>query len=103
MVNAEGLTKARVLGRIGGTLVAGTRLRLQYHLGANPAVLTGDAGWTTLLDTASGHSVNVLFYSAEAAVPVAARVNHLLVRVGIFGGDGVADPTISCCCVNLYP
>lgn len=102
IVNLTGCTKVRLVGRIGGTLTAVTKLRVQYHLGANPAVVTGDAGWVTLLDTAGAHTVSVMFYTAEIAVPAAAQVNNVLVRVGLFSGDGVADPTITCCTLSFY-
>lgn len=103
MVDLRGLTKVRIQGRIGGTLVAATRLRVQYHLGGNPAVATADAGWVTLAESAGSHTANAMFYSAEASVPVGAQVNHCLLRVGLLGGDGVADPTITACILNLYP
>lgn len=95
--------KLRIQGRIGGTLVAATKLRVQYHLGGDPAVSSGDAGWKTLADSAGAHTVNAMFYSAEAVVPAEAQINNLLLRVGLFSGDGVADPTVTCCVLNLYP
>lgn len=103
MGDLRGLTKVRIMGRIGGSLVAATRLRVQYHTGGNPNVATGDAGWTTLADTAGSHVLAALFYSAEIAVPAGAQVNNVLLRVGLFGGDGAADPTISACALNFYP
>jgi hypothetical protein len=103
MVDLRGKTKLRIMGRIGAALAAATKLRLQYHTSGNPAIATGDAGWTTLADTAGGHTVNTLFYSAELLVPAGAQINDCLVRVGLFSGDGTADPTITCCMVNFYP
>lgn len=103
MTDLRGLTKVRIQGRIGGSLVAATRLRVQYHTGGNPAVATGDAGWTTLAESAGSHTLSTMFYSAEIAVPAGAQVNDVLIRVGLFGGDGVADPTITCCILNFYP
>ena len=102
MANLSGITKARIQGRIGGTLAPATKIRLQYHLGGNPAVATGDAGWTTLADTAGAHTTGVMFYSGELVVPAAARVNNVLIRPVIFSGDGAADPTITACVVNFY-
>lgn len=103
MHDLRGMTKIRIQGRIGGALVAATKLRVQYHVGGNPAVATGDAGWTTLADSAGGHTVNTMFYSAEIAIPAGARINNCLLRVGVFSGDGVADPTITCAILNVYP
>ena len=98
----RGLTKVRIQGRFGGTVVAATRLRFQYHLGGNPAIATGDAGWVTFAESAGSHTLNTMFYSAELSIPVAAQANNVLLRVGIFGGDGVADPTITCAILNVY-
>ncbi len=98
----RGMTKARIQGRIGGTLTAVTKLRFQYHLGVNPAVVTGDAGWTTLAESAGVHTVNVMFYSAEISIPAGAQINNVLLRVGLFSGDGIADPTVTCAILNVY-
>lgn len=102
-VDLRGLTKFRIHGRIGGSLAAATKLRGQYHLGVNPAVATGDAGWQTLGDTAGGHSVNVMFFSSEMAIPPAAMIQNCLIRVGLVGGDGVTDPTVTCAILDFYP
>lgn len=102
MCDLRGFTKVRIQGRIGGALVAATKIRIQYHLGGNPAVVTGDAGWTTLADSAGSHTVNVMFYSAEIAVPAGAQVNDVLIRCGLFSGNGTADPTITTCIMNFY-
>lgn len=102
MVDLRGKTKVRIQGRIGGALVAATKLRVQYHTGVNPAVATGDGGWTTLADTAGSHTLNTMFYSAEINVPAGAQINNCLIRVGLFSGDGAADPTITCCVLNFY-
>lgn len=103
MVDLRSLTKLKIVGRIGGTLVAATKLRVQYHPGGNIAVATGDAGWATLADTAGSHTLNVLFESAELAVPALARIQSCVVRVGLFDGNGTADPTITTCMLRFYP
>jgi CheY-like chemotaxis protein len=97
------MTKIRFQGRFGGSLVNATTMRLQYHLGGNPAVVTGDAGWTTLATSAGSHGVNGLFYTAEETIPTAARVNNVLLRACVFSGDGAADPTITNAQLNVYP
>lgn len=102
MVDLRGKTHVRIMGRFGGAVVAATRLRVQYHTGGNPAVVTGDAGWQTLAESAGSHTVNAMFYSAEIPVPAGAQINNCLVRVGIFGGDGAADPTLTCAVLNFY-
>lgn len=102
MHDLRGMTNVRILGRIGGSLVAATKLRFQYHLSADPTIATNDAGWTTFADSAGSHTLNALFYSAEIAIPAGAKVNPVQLRVGLFGGDGVADPTITCACLNVY-
>ena len=99
----RGLTKVRIQGRLGGTVHSLNRLRLEYNLSGDPDVSTFHAGWTVLADElGSAHSANVMFYTPELAVPAAAQVNNCLIRVGILGGDGVADPTITCCILNFY-
>lgn len=103
MVDLRGLTKVRIQGRIGGTLVAATKIRIQYHTGGNVAVATGDAGWTTLADSAGSHAAGTMFYSAEIAVPAGAQINNCLIRAVLFSGDGAADPTITACLLNFYP
>lgn len=102
MVNLTGLTKVRIQGRFGGAVASGTRLRVQYHTSADPAIASADAGWTTLADSAGSHTVSVMFCSAEIAVPSGARINNCQIRAGIFGGDGAADPTMTCCVLNFY-
>lgn len=102
MVDLRGKSFVRIQGRIGGALVAATRIRVQYHTAGNPAVATGDAGWATLADTAGSHTLNTMFYSSEIAVPAQAQINHCLVRVGLFSGDGAADPTMTCAVLNFY-
>lgn len=99
----RGLTKCRLLGRFGGTVHTSTKLRIQYHTGGNPAIATGDAGWATLCESAGSHAVGTMFYSAEVPVPLAAQINHCLLRAVIAGGDGLADPTLTCCLLNVYP
>lgn len=102
MTDLRFAAKGRMQARIGGTVVAATKIRLQYHLGKNPAIASTDAGWTELYTSVGGHTLNQMFYSPEFDIPEIARVNDVLVRAGIFGGDGVADPTITCCILNLY-
>lgn len=103
MMDLRGLTKMKIQGRIGGTLVAATKLRVQYNPSSNPAIATGDAGWATLATTAGSHTLNTMFYTAELAIPAGAQINDCQVRVGLYDGDGVADPTITCCILNIYP
>lgn len=101
-VDLRGLTRCRIVGRIGGNINVENRIRLQFHIGGNIAVATGDAGWQTLAETAGSHTVNVMFRSAELTIPVAARIQTCLVRAVLFSGDGVADPTVTCCIVDFY-
>jgi hypothetical protein len=102
MMNLNGQSRLRFMARIGGTINAATTIRLQYHLGGNPAVATGDAGWTTLATSAGGHTLNTLFYTAETAIPAGAQTNDVLVRACLFSGNGVADPTITGVTINTY-
>lgn len=104
MCDLRGMTTLRMQGRIGGSLVAATKIRLQYHIGGNVNVATGDGGWTDFpTDSAGSHTLNQMFYTGDIAVPSAARINHCLVRAGLFSGDGGADPMITCCILNVYP
>lgn len=93
---------ARLQGRLGGTLVTATKVRVQYHLGGDPAIATGDAGWKTLLDSAGTHVLNTMFVTSPVAIPEEAKISSLLLRVGLFGGDGVADPTLTCAILSVY-
>ncbi len=103
MANFTSVTKVRFLGRLGGTVHSSTVIRIQYHTGGNPAVAIGDAGWTTLAESAGSHTAGTMFYTAEAAIPAEAQINPLLVRACIYGGDGAKDPTITSAILNLYP
>lgn len=94
-VDMRGIDFFRIQGRLGGTLVAQTAIRVQYHLGGNINVATGDAGWATLGDSAGSHTLSTVFESADITVPTAAKVQGCIIRMGIFGGDGVVDPTIT--------
>lgn len=98
----RGMTKCRVTGRVGGSLVAATKIRVQYHIGGNIAVASGDAGWTTLATTAGSHALNTLFRSGEIVVPSGSQIQDCIVRAGLFDGNGVADPTITCCIIDFY-
>lgn len=102
-VDLRSLTKCKIMGRIGGSINPANKLRIQYHTGNNIGVSSGDAGWTTLADTAGSHTLNTLFQGAETAVPAGAQIQTCLIRAVLFGGDGVADPTISCCIIEFYP
>lgn len=102
MFNMYGKTKIRWIGKIGGSINAATKIRLQYHTGGNIAVASADAGWTTLDTSAGTHTLNTYFYTAEVAVPLAAQINGLVVRACLFDGNGVADPTITGLQLNAY-
>jgi hypothetical protein len=97
-----GFTKVRFLGRLGGSIVAATKLRIQYHTSSDPTVATGDAGWTTLTTSAGSHTLSALFLTAEEAVPSGARINPVQIRAVLFDGDGVADPTMTCLRAFFY-
>ncbi len=100
VMNMSGLTKVRFMGKLGGTVVAATTMRLQYHTGGNIAVATGDAGWTTLDTSAGSHTAGAWFYSTEITIPTAAQADNMIIRACIFGGDGAADPTITGARIN---
>jgi len=102
LLDLRSLTKLKIMGRFGGTVVAATKMRIQYHTSGNPAIATGDAGWTTLADSAGSHTVGTLFYTAELAVPAGAQINDCQIRAVIFSGDGAADPTLTACVCNFY-
>jgi hypothetical protein len=102
MMDLSDCTKVRMMGRIGGTLAAATKIRIQYHTGGDPAVATGDAGWTELLTSAGSHTVSVAFYTDEISVPVGAQINNCLIRAGLYSGNGTADPTLTGVLLNFY-
>ena len=102
VVDLRGYTKLRFQGRIGGAVVAAIKIRIQYHTSGNPNIVSGDAGWTTLADSAGTHGLNVPFYTAELAVPAGAQIEACVIRAGIFAGDGAADPTMTACILNFY-
>ena len=103
VVDLRGCTKFRMQGRIGGAIVNAIKIRVQYHTSGNPNIASADAGWATLGDSAGTHGLNVPFYSAEIAVPAPAQIEAVVIRAGIFSGDGAADPTMTCCILNFYP
>lgn len=102
MVDLRNATKVRVMAAIGDALVAASAVRIQFHTGGDPAVVSGDAGWTELVTTAGSHLLATMFYAAEAAVPSGARINHCLVRAGLFSGNGLVSPTLTACILNFY-
>lgn len=53
----------------------------------------GGTAWATLVDMGTGFTNNVQKVTAWTAMPAAAKVDNLLVRVMVYG-DGVADPII---------
>lgn len=95
----RGVDTIKVLARIGGSLVAATKIRFQYHTNADPNIATGDAGWTTLGTSAGSHTLGALF-EFSITVPAGAKIADCTIRVGLFDGDGVADPTITMCRVR---
>jgi hypothetical protein len=93
---------ARLQGRIGGALATATKIRVQYHLGGDPGVATGDVGWKTLLDSAGTHTLSTMFVTAPVAIPDEAKIPNLILRAGLFGGTGAVSPTLTCAILNLY-
>lgn len=89
-------------GRIGGSLVAATKIRIQYVLTSDPNIATGSGSWATLMESAGSHTLNTSFLTADMNVPALAGGAHCLLRCGIYGGDGVADPTISLCVLTFF-
>jgi len=102
VVNMAGFTKLRIVGRIGAATATTTTIRMQYHTGGNPAVATGDAGWTTLATSAGNHTAGNWFNDAEQSIPSGAQIDNLVIRACIFGGNGTADPTLNGVYLNLY-
>lgn len=102
MADLRNATKVRMMGEVGDAIIAVTAIRVQYHLGGDPAVASADAGWTELLTSAGSHVLAVPFYTAEISVPSAARVNNLLIRCGIWSGNSLTSPTIQACVLNFY-
>jgi hypothetical protein len=102
MVDLRGMAYARLLGRIGGSLVAASKIRVQYNPTSDPTIATGDGGWAELLTSAGSHTLDTAFLTAAVAVPSAARIFPCLIRVGLYSGDGAADPTISGAMLTFY-
>lgn len=102
VVDLRGLTKVRLFGRMSGTLVAATKIRIRYHPGGDPTVSTADGSWATLMDTAGSHTASTDFYSAAADVPAAAQINDCVIQAGLFSGDGAADPTLAKVVLSFY-
>jgi len=102
IINLLLMTKVRILGRLGGSIVAANKIRIQYHTSSDPAISSADGGWTTLATTAGSHTLNTLFYTAELTVPAGARINPVQIRAGLYDGDGAADPTMTACSLVFY-
>lgn len=102
LTSLYGLNYVTLQGRLGGTLAAVTKLRVQYAVTSDPNLSTSSGLWTTLLDSAGGHASGTMFGSSVFNVPAPAKVNSVLLRCGIYDGDGVQDPTITACILNFY-
>lgn len=102
IMDARGYSGVRLIARLGGTVAAASKIRIQYHLGQDINVTTGDAGWTTLGDTPGSHTVGQYYISPIIALPQAAQINGLVLRAGIADGNGAADPTITACTLAFY-
>lgn len=102
VVDLRGLTKLRFTARISGSLVAATKMRIQYHPDGNPAIASGDAGWAELATSAGSHTVATVFYTAELSVPSGAQIATCVIRAGLYSGDGAADPTMTGVLLNFY-
>jgi hypothetical protein len=98
-VNLRGITKVRFIGRLGGTLHASTVMRIQYNTSSDPTILTG---WATLADSPGGHTSGLEFDSGEINVPSGAQILNCQLRLGIYGGNSAADPTLYGCVLNFY-
>src|SRR5687767_4085341 len=68
MTDLRYASKGRMQGRIGGSISTASKIRLQYHLGKNPAVLSADPGWVDLFTSAGTHLLNQMFYTPEFVI-----------------------------------
>lgn len=102
MVDLVGYTHVKMVGRITGSLAAATKIRIQYHTGGNLGVASADGGWTTLITSAGGHTLNVMFTTGELSVPSGAQITDCILRMVLFDGDGAADPSVSNCALFFY-
>lgn len=98
----EDLNYVYMQGRFGGSVVAATKLRVQYNITNDMNISTSDAGWTTLIESAGSHTVSQSFMTAVGNIPAGAKHPNCLLRCGVYGGDGIADPTITLCILNFY-
>jgi hypothetical protein len=102
VVDLRAIDTVRIYADIGGSLDTATKIRIQYHPGGDPTVDTADVGWAELATTAGSHWLSTAFFSAAIAIPEAAKVNNCVIRPVLYGGDGVADPTIRSCHLTFY-
>lgn len=100
--NLGNYTQVRMQGRIGNSLVAATSILIQYHLSDDINVATNDAGWQTLITSSGGHTLNQMFYSDRILLPEELKVDNVIIRAGMYSGNGAADPRITCCILNFY-
>ena len=89
-------------GRLSGSVVAATKLRVQYIITNDMNISTSDAGWTTLIESAGGHTINQSFLTGPVAIPAGAKYDNCILRCGIYGGNAVAAPTITLCIFDFY-
>lgn len=102
VLDLRGYSSGRLIGRLGGTVAAATKIRIQYHAGGDPNVSSADAGWTTVADTGGSHTSGQAFITPVITLSAGMLIENVLLRAGIFSGDGAADPTITVCTFNLY-
>lgn len=94
MADVRNYTSVQLWARLAGTVATATKVRVQYHTGGSPAISGADGGWTDLITSAGSHTTGVTFVTSAITLPVGARISNLLLRPGIYDGDGVADPVL---------
>lgn len=99
-LDLQGYPLVDVQWQVNGGVDAVTKVRLEYVATSD---INQSTGWTTLLTTQAFASAgNQLHYETNLAVPTAAQVSNCLLRMGIYDGDGVADPYIAALVLRFH-
>ena len=101
ILDLRGVVRMGIMGRLTANVPL-TQIRVQFHTGGVITVLTTDDDWHTLNSSWGSHTADALWYEQSHTVPDGACVDGCISRVGLYGGDGVASPQITCCILHFY-
>lgn len=99
VVDLRGCDSVKIHGRLSGTICNDNKIRVQYNVSDVAADTAGK--WHTLATSRGQHTLDEMFWTSGRSVPDDAQIENCILRAGIYDGDGVADPQISCCILSF--